>query len=315
MRSDVKALALLRIACVMLAWLLPAANACAQADAPLYSVVKSRWKSTPRAVQYYVGVILNGDRAACEAQLRAYSRGQKRAPGQSAIQVLESFCSTALPIALAGLTDDIPIANAYVIKTLDRSGFYAPLYTVWYGFDKSQPESTCESLIKEYRTRSTTRFLSESEFSCIPPISETAIEQAVAATIQRPAGTARAKLEIHLVLGAEQKDSLETTDANGARLHLAKKSIITNEDVVRVQVSLEPDLVHYAVTLKVTDPAAQRLRQATGRTNAGGPSMAILLDDRVLLVAFVRAQLSDSLTFGDHYTRAAATCLAERLAP
>ena len=85
------------------------------------------------------------------------------------------------------------------------------------------------------------------------------------------------------------------------------------QDVTEAHVTLQADLVHYAVTLHFGEAAAARLKTAT--SSAYGMKLAILLNGQVLTVANVMSQLSDTAMLSGNYSRAEATRLAEQVAP
>ena len=108
-------------------------------------------------------------------------------------------------------------------------------------------------------------------------------------------------------------DSLKASDADGTEWSLSKEAILTEQDVTEAHVTLEPDLVHYAVTLHFSEAAAERLKTAT--STIYGMKLAMLLNGQVLTVANVLSQLSDTAMLSGHYSRAEATRLAEQVAP
>jgi len=131
--------------------------------------------------------------------------------------------------------------------------------------------------------------------------------------IQRPAGVDRAKLELRQVVADDQEGSVKAADPDGADLSLSKEAILTDQDVTEVHVTLEPDLLHYAVTLHFNEAAADRLKKAA--TNAYGTKLAMLVNGQVLVVGNVMSQLSDTAMISGRYTKSAASHLAEQLAP
>jgi preprotein translocase subunit SecD len=131
--------------------------------------------------------------------------------------------------------------------------------------------------------------------------------------VHRPAKLARAQLEFREALAEQQGDGLEAKDLDGTPLHLSRDVLLTAQDVTAVSVTLEPDLVHYAVTLQFNEAAAGRLKELTSK--GFGTKIAILLDGQVLLAPTVTTPLSDSAMISGHYTRETATQIAEQLAP
>lgn len=102
----------------------------------------------------------------------------------------------------------------------------------------------------------------------------------------------------------------------GETVYLAGDVIVTERDVTEAHVTLGPDLVHYAVTLHFSEAAAARLERVT--TSADGRfdiRLALVVNGQVLAAPRVMSRLSDSAMLSGQYTRAAATRLAEQLAP
>ncbi|HET9769030.1 MAG TPA: hypothetical protein VFS60_19445 [Thermoanaerobaculia bacterium] len=147
-----------------------------------------------------------------------------------------------------------------------------------------------------------------------PPATPAAEEVAdpVIWTVQRPADVARASLEIAFVV-EPRKDAKELEDAQGNRLFVAAEPIVTGLDVQQVEVAIEPDFAHYAVTLHFTPEAASRLHSATA--GPPGQRVAIIVDGKVLLTPVVQTPLSSTAMISSGFSRQAAIALAERLAP
>lgn len=131
--------------------------------------------------------------------------------------------------------------------------------------------------------------------------------------VARPAGVEQASLELRLVTTAEEGESLSALDVDGSTLQLAASPVVTSRDLARVEVALELDLEHYAVTLHFTAQAAERLAELT-RNRLGG-RLAVLVDGQVLFAPYIQGVLSDSAMIANRFDRAEATRLAERLAP
>lgn len=132
-------------------------------------------------------------------------------------------------------------------------------------------------------------------------------------SVQRPASVQRASLEFRVVREQKMEGDLEIAGRDGEPLILSKDAVLTATDVVQVEVALEPDLVHYAVTLHFTPEAAQRFHKVT--TDNVGKRLAILVNGQVWEVPFIRFPLDSSVMISSNYSRAAATEMAEQLAP
>lgn len=132
----------------------------------------------------------------------------------------------------------------------------------------------------------------------------------------RPQGVDRAELALRRVVTANSKGGRKAVTPEGETIYLAADAIVTEQDVTEAHVTLEPDLVHYAITLYFNQDAAARLERATTLSQVtSGMKLAILVDGQVLSAATVESPLRDSAMFAGHYTHAAATRLAEKLAP
>ncbi|MEO8670473.1 MAG: hypothetical protein ABI411_04095 [Tahibacter sp.] len=131
-------------------------------------------------------------------------------------------------------------------------------------------------------------------------------------TVQRPAVTPRARLEFHRVVGAERGDAQEIADRDGSPLHIDRQLILSESYVTLVQVGIEYDLVHYAVTLTFNAKAARRMADITSERNV---RIAVLIDGRLLYAPIARVPLSSGIMLSYHYDRSEAIALAARLAP
>lgn len=136
---------------------------------------------------------------------------------------------------------------------------------------------------------------------------------AVVWQVARPAGLAQAALELRLVETGGEGESFSALDVDGSTLQLAITPVVTSRDLARVEVAIELDLEHYAVTLHFTPQAAQRLAELTSHRLGG--RLAVLVDGQVLFAPYIQGVLSDSAMIANRFDRAAATRLAERLAP
>ncbi len=123
----------------------------------------------------------------------------------------------------------------------------------------------------------------------------------------------RAKLELRLVTTDDAGPSISARDVDGSPLRLAKTPVLTSRDLARVEVTLEYDLEHYAVTLYFEPRAARRLEAAT--RDRIGSRLAVLVDGQVLFAPRIQAVLGESAMISNRFDRTAATRLAERLAP
>jgi len=134
--------------------------------------------------------------------------------------------------------------------------------------------------------------------------------------VRRPEGVDRARLELRRVVPEGKDGAHQAVTPEGETIYLASDAIVTERDVTEAHVTLEPNLVQYAVTLHFSQAAATRLEHATSSSDGSfGMRLAILVNGQVLAAPTVMSRLSDSAMFSAHYTRAAATRLAEQLAP
>lgn len=134
--------------------------------------------------------------------------------------------------------------------------------------------------------------------------------------VRRPEGVDRAQLELRRVVPEGKDGARQAVTPEGETIYLASDVIVTERDVTEAHVTLEPNLVQYAVTLHFNQAAATRLEHATSSSDGSfGMRLAILLNGQVLAAPTVMSRLSDSAMFSGHYTRAAARRLAEQLAP
>jgi hypothetical protein len=146
-----------------------------------------------------------------------------------------------------------------------------------------------------------------------PPATAEADLDAVVWQVERPAGTPRAELAFFLVTTKADGEGLSAFDVDGSTLHLGRPPIVTSRDVARVEVAIELDLEHFAVTLHFTPEAARRLGEVT-RARLG-QRLAVLVDGQLLFAPYIQGVLSDSAMISSRYDRATAVALAERLAP
>jgi len=145
------------------------------------------------------------------------------------------------------------------------------------------------------------------------PAPPPAAANAVVWQVERPRGTPRAELEFRLVTTEADSGRLSVLDVDGSKLWLAAGPVVTARDVVRVEVALELDLEHFAVTLHFAPQAAARLAELT--RSRLGERLAVLVDGRLLFAPYIQGLLGDSAMISSGYDRATATRLAERLAP
>lgn len=144
-----------------------------------------------------------------------------------------------------------------------------------------------------------------------PPPAAASVD-AISWPVTRPKGVPRARLELRRVTD-DAEASISTQDADGSPLRLAKEPILTSRDLARVEVTLEYDLEHYAVTLFFEPRGARRLAAAT--RDRLGARLAVMVDGEVLFAPQIQAVLGESAMISSGFDRAAATRLAERLAP
>lgn len=134
--------------------------------------------------------------------------------------------------------------------------------------------------------------------------------------VRRPEGVDRAKLELRRVVADGKDGARQAVTADGETVYLAGDVILTERDVTEAHVTLEPNLVQYAITLYFSEAAAARLEKATSSSDGTfDMRLAILLNEQVLAAPHVMSRLTDTAMLSGHYTRAAATRLAEQLAP
>ncbi len=134
--------------------------------------------------------------------------------------------------------------------------------------------------------------------------------------VQRPSGVDRAKLELRRLVPESNEAAIKAVTPDGDTVYLANDVILTEQDVTEAHVTLELDLVHYAVTLHFAQEAAARLERVTGSSYGSFVMrLAILINGQVLATPTVNTPLSDTAMLSGGYTRTAATQLAEQLAP
>jgi hypothetical protein len=131
--------------------------------------------------------------------------------------------------------------------------------------------------------------------------------------VTRPPGVRQAAFALHQVVASGEAGSLLAFDTDGSSLALAPRAVVRSSDIARVELNLEYDLEHYAVTLYFRPEGAERLAAATRERI--GSRVAVLVDGEVLFAPVIQALLTDSAMISNSFDRATATQLAERLAP
>jgi hypothetical protein len=129
--------------------------------------------------------------------------------------------------------------------------------------------------------------------------------------ISRPPSVTRATLEFRAVVDRDEGGPRGVTDGNRKVVHLSREAILTVQDITRVEVSLQPDQEHHAVTLHFTPRAAKRLHDATSPSDR---RIAVLVDGYVWTIVTPVIPLESSAMFGNH-DFLTARWVAARLAP
>ncbi len=134
------------------------------------------------------------------------------------------------------------------------------------------------------------------------------------AAVQRPAGAPRASFELRLVFDEPASTPLAAiTDDDGHAVFVSRDVVLTDADVTAVEVGLDSDDEHYAITLHFKPEGAQRLHQVTSANV--GKRLAVIVDHHLLMTPRIMAPLDSTVVITRQYSKAAATRLAEQLAP
>lgn len=133
--------------------------------------------------------------------------------------------------------------------------------------------------------------------------------------VKAPRGSQRASFELRRVLRESAPGSFEVPTADGSSLRVAPEVILSERDVIQVEVGppIPPTIPHFTVYLHFNANAAQRLHDASDRLL--GEQLAFVLEGRVLIAPLVNSRIDSPVMIADSFTREQAIELAERLAP
>jgi len=123
------------------------------------------------------------------------------------------------------------------------------------------------------------------------PTSESSGSVDVDVLVRRPEGVDRAKLELRQVVPDAKGGGRQAVTADGETVYLASDVILTERDVTEAHVTLEPNLVQYAVTLHFSEAAAARLEHATSSSDGTfDMRLALVVNGEVLAAPRVRSE-------------------------
>ena len=131
--------------------------------------------------------------------------------------------------------------------------------------------------------------------------------------VARPSGTPRSTLELRLVVAEAEPGSPRLPDPQGEMLSLAAQPVVTEKDIVKTAIIVGSAADRFGVYVYFTPEAAQRLKEMSS-AHLGG-RVAILLDGKVFLAAYMHGPFGSPAMLEANYTREEATRVAERLAP
>lgn len=131
--------------------------------------------------------------------------------------------------------------------------------------------------------------------------------------VHRPIGTLRANIDFRLVV-PERPDAIRLAGPGGEILSLSPISVLTQNDIIRVEVGPDPsENASYAAYLHLKPETGKMLR--TYAHDHMNDRLAILINGQILMTPRIMAEFGPVVVLSGAYTKSEIVALAEKLAP